>query len=100
MIQLAHAAVIGSELALAFQDGEELYLSLDMLRRGCPCATCQGEPDALGRVVRPVKEIGERGFELIKTELVGGYALQLSWADGHSTGIYSFEYLKRLAALG
>lgn len=96
---LDHAAVIGGELALAFNDGVELYLPLDMLRRACPCAACQGEPDALGRVLRPVTQIGPRGFELLKTERVGGYAIQLHWADGHSTGIYSFDYLRRLSEL-
>ncbi|MGE9269497.1 MAG: gamma-butyrobetaine hydroxylase-like domain-containing protein [Verrucomicrobiales bacterium] len=90
--------VVGSELALAFSDGVELYLALDALRRACPCATCQGEPDAMGRVVRPEVRIGSHGFELRRMELVGGYALQLYWGDGHSTGIYSFEYLRRLAA--
>jgi DUF971 family protein len=30
---------------------------------------------------------------------VGGYALQLFWADGHSTGIFTFDYLRRLANL-
>jgi len=29
---------------------------------------------------------------------VGGYAIQPVWADGHNTGIYSFEYLRRVAA--
>lgn len=99
MRRLEHTAVIGTELALRFADGEELYLSLDMLRRACPCAACQGEPDALGRVLRPVQQIGARGFELLRYEVVGGYALQLFWADGHSTGIYSFDYLRRLALL-
>ncbi|HMD53902.1 MAG TPA: gamma-butyrobetaine hydroxylase-like domain-containing protein [Phycisphaerae bacterium] len=28
---------------------------------------------------------------------VGGYAIQPAWADGHNTGIYSFDYLKRIA---
>ena len=99
MRRLEHAAVIGTELALRFADGEELYLTLEMLRRACPCAACQGEPDALGRVLRPVQQIGPRGFELLRYEVVGGYALQLFWADGHSTGIYSFDYLHRLALL-
>lgn len=99
MIRLEHAAVVGSELALRFADGEEIYLSLDMLRRACPCAACQGEPDALGRVLRPVQQIGPRGFELQRFEAIGGYALQLFWADGHSTGIYTFDYLRRLALL-
>ncbi|WP_193212436.1 gamma-butyrobetaine hydroxylase-like domain-containing protein [Luteolibacter marinus] len=96
---LGHAAVIGNELALAFDDGDDVFLALDLLRRGCPCAACQGEPDALGRVLRPVQKIGPRGFELLRFEVVGGYALQLWWADGHSTGIYSFDYLRTLSQL-
>lgn len=96
---LAHAAVIGDELALAFDDGFEAYLPLPMLRRACPCAACQGEPDALGRVVRPHVEYGPNSFELRKFHPVGGYALQLHWADGHSSGIYTHDYLRKLAAL-
>jgi DUF971 family protein len=99
MSRLLQAVVIGPELAIAFDGGEELYLPLDLLRRACPCAACQGEPDALGRVLRPVQRIGARGFELLRSEAVGGYALQLFWADGHSTGIYSFDYLRRLSTL-
>lgn len=100
MSRLEQAVVIGEELALAFEGGEEIYLKLELLRRACPCAACQGEPDALGRVVRPVPQVGARGFALLRCEAVGGYALQLFWADGHSTGIYSFDYLRKLAALG
>jgi DUF971 family protein len=99
MSRLQNVLVIGNELALAFDDGEELYLPLDLLRRACPCAACQGEPDALGRVLRPVQQIGPRGFELLKSEVIGGYAIQLYWADGHSTGLYTFDYLRRLALL-
>ena len=99
MSRLQNVIVIGNELALAFEDGEELYLPLDLLRRACPCAACQGEPDALGRVLRPVQQIGPRGFELLKSEVIGGYAIQLFWADGHSTGLYTFDYLRRLSVL-
>ncbi|HEY1120928.1 MAG TPA: DUF971 domain-containing protein [Haloferula sp.] len=99
MSLLQNVIVIGNELALAFDDGEELYLPLDLLRRACPCAACQGEPDALGRVLRPVQQIGPRGFELLKSEVIGGYAIQLFWADGHSTGLYTFDYLRRLELL-
>ncbi len=87
-------------MALAFGDGTELYLPLPMLRRACPCAVCQGEPDALGRVVRPQVEHGPRAFELLRFEVVGGYALQLHWGDGHGFGIYAFPYLMKLGALG
>jgi DUF971 family protein len=98
-MRLDHAAVVGGELALSFSDGGELYLQLAPLRRACPCAACQGEPDALGRVLRPKVEHGPGAFDLVRFESVGGYALQLFWADGHSSGIYSFPYLKRCAEL-
>lgn len=97
---LENVAVIGDDLALSFADGSEAYIPLPLLRRSCPCASCQGEPDALGRVVKPLVEYGPRAFELLKFETVGGYALQLFWADGHSTGIYSYAYLRKLDALG
>lgn len=96
---LEQAALIGDELALSFADGFEAYLPLPMLRRACPCAVCQGEPDALGRVVRPVVEHGPKAFDLMKFERVGGYAVQLFWGDGHSSGIYTFAYLRKLADL-
>jgi len=97
--RLLQATVIGDELALAFADGRELYLPLPMLRRACPCAVCQGEPDALGRVAKPVVEYGPKAFELLKYEVVGGYALQLHWADGHGYGLYSYPYLRNLGDL-
>lgn len=96
---LQQATVIGNELALSFADGFEAYLSLPLLRRSCPCANCQGEPDALGRVLRPRVEHGPRAFELLRFEQIGGYAIQLFWGDGHSTGIYSYAYLQKLGAL-
>lgn len=97
--KLLQATVIGDELALAFTDGSELYLPLPLLRRACPCASCQGEPDALGRVMKPTVEHGPRAFELRKFEVVGGYALQLHWGDGHNYGLYSFPYLRKLAGM-
>jgi DUF971 family protein len=53
----------------------------------------------LGRVVRPKVEYGPRAFELVGFELVGGYAIQPAWADGHASGIYSFAYLQTLKNL-
>lgn len=95
-ISLKNAVVMGSELALAWSDGEESYLTFEALRRACPCANCQGEPDALGRVVRPEVSFGPKAFDLVSWEVVGGYALQPRWSDGHSTGLYSFRYLREL----
>jgi DUF971 family protein len=98
-IILDNVTVVGDELALSFRDGFEVYLKLPMLRRACPCAACQGEPDAMGRVYRPHVSYGERAFDLQKFDIVGGYAIQPFWADGHSTGIYSYQYLQKLSKL-
>ena len=95
-MKLLNAAVVGNEFALAWDDGEERYLDLAELRRACPCAACQGEPDALGRVIKPHVVLGAKSTELLSWDVVGGYALQPKWADGHSTGIYSFSYLRGL----
>jgi DUF971 family protein len=88
---------IGSELAIAWNDGTESYLPLEALRRACPCAACGGEPDVLGRVLRPHVTYTPESFVLQGFAVVGGYALQPAWADGHGTGLYPFPYLQRLA---
>jgi DUF971 family protein len=89
---------IGSELAIKWDDGSEDYILLEKLRRACPCAGCKGETDIMGNVYRsPEKPLTAKAFELVKIVGVGGYAIQPVWADGHATGIYSFDYLKRVA---
>jgi DUF971 family protein len=95
-LELRNAQVIGNELAIAWNDETESYLALEFLRRACPCAACGGEPDVLGNVSRPHVAYSEKSFQLVGFDLVGGYALQPRWADGHSSGIYSFTYLRRL----
>jgi DUF971 family protein len=95
-LKIETMAIIGEELCLTFNDGAEIYLPLPLLRRACPCAACQGEPDALGRVVRPKVELKENSTQLRQITPVGSYALQLFWQDGHSTGIYSLSYLREL----
>lgn len=96
-LELRNAQVIGNELALAWNDETESYFPLEFLRRACPCAACGGEPDVMGEVSR-VGGItySNKSFELLGFDLVGGYALQPRWADGHNSGIYSFTYLRRL----
>jgi DUF971 family protein len=87
---------IGDELAIAWNDGKESCFSLEKLRRVCPCAACGGEPDVLGNILRPRVNYTEKSFQLTGFDLVGGYAVQPRWADGHGSGIYSFTYLRRL----
>lgn len=96
-LTLENAVIIGDELALAWGDSSESYLKLEALRKACPCAACQGEPDVTGKVLVPkITHDPARSFTLQKHELVGGYALQFFWADGHSSGIYSYHLLRSL----
>ncbi len=90
---------VGPELAVAWEGGEETFLPLETLRRACPCASCGGEPDVLGRFLRPEVTYSPGSFDLSGWDVVGGYGIQPRWADGHSTGIYSFTYLKKLGQL-
>lgn len=95
-LDLLHNVVVGDELALAWNDGHENYIQLRRLREACPCAVCQGEPDALGRVAKPSVSHSEKSFQALRMQQVGGYALQITWADGHSTGIYPYDLLRKL----
>lgn len=96
-LEPANIQQIGNELAIRWNDGSESYLDLQFLRRACPCAACGGEPDVLGNILRPNVAYSENSFDLTGFQVVGGYALQPNWRDGHNTGIYSFQYLRRIA---
>ena len=90
---------IGEELAIKWDDGRESFVRLEALRRHCPCAGCRGEVDVMGNLYKgPDKPLTPQAFQLLKIANVGSYAIQPVWADGHATGIYSFDYLKCVAA--
>jgi DUF971 family protein len=89
---------IGNELAIRWDDHSESFIKLEKLRRYCPCAACHGESDIFGNVAKgPDIPLKASSFILSRLDNVGGYALHFVWGDGHSTGIYSFDYLKKVA---
>ena len=88
--------IVGDELAIAWNDGSETFLPLEFLRRHCPCAACGGEPDVMGRVAVPEVTYRPSSFRIRNYQLVGGYAFQPTWEDSHNSGLYAFQYLKRL----
>lgn len=91
---------IGQELGIKWDDGTESFIALTKLRQHCPCAGCKGEVDIMGNLYKnPDRPLSAKAFELVRFERVGGYAIQPVWADGHSTGIFSFEYLNELGKL-
>jgi DUF971 family protein len=90
---------IGNEMAVKWGDGTENFIPLETLRRACPCAGCKGETDIMGNLYKnPERPLTAQAFVLVKFMVVGGYAIQPVWADGHNTGLYPFEYLHALAA--
>ena len=94
----ANLQIIGDELAIAWSDGLETYLRFETLRRFCPCAGCGGEPDVLGNIDKPEVTHTPASFQLRSHQFVGGYAWQPVWADGHSSGLFGFDYLRKLDA--
>lgn len=91
---------IGDQLAIRWDDHSETFVTLEKLRRYCPCAACHGESDIFGNVAKgPEIPLKENSFRLARLNNVGGYALNPVWGDGHSTGLYSFAYLKKVGEL-
>ena len=60
------------------------------LRLACRCASCQEE--MTGLPILPPASVSE-DIRALDLKLVGAYAVQVTWSDGHSTGIYPWEYL-------
>ena len=82
-------------LVVEWADGAVQRIPFAHLRVACPCAVCAGEMGRPGRFdLRPRLEPGED--ELADINLVGLYGLGVRWANGHDTGIYTFDYLRRL----
>jgi len=63
--------------------------SEEYLRGYCPCALCQGHGAQRRFVSVP-------GATLQEIRTVGNYAIEFRWRDGHSTGIYTYDYLRAL----
>ena len=84
---------------IAWESGETWIIPLIYLRDQCPCAGCKGETILL-HTYRPaaVENKTPEMYVMTGIQPVGGYAIQISWKDGHNTGLYSWEYLKQLSA--
>jgi len=86
-----------NNLVIEWNDDSKSLISLKYLRDECPCAGCKGETVLL-KTYRPpeMKNITPGMYKINDIKIVGGYAIQIFWKDGHNTGIYSWEYLQDL----
>ena len=83
-------------LWMKWSDETESKINLQKMRVMCPCATCLAERSSQSKnyiLLLLSSQITVSGIEA-----VGSYAIQISWQDGHNTGIYEYSFLKNLAA--
>lgn len=83
-----------SEITIIWSDEKESRYNAPDLRRKCPCAGCVNEWTG-ERTLKPETVAADLSFSSIA--VVGRYALNFNFSDGHDTGIYSFKYLRQLS---
>ena len=99
MVPTTIQLVSAMELTVEWDDSHLSRYRVEQLRKRCPCASCKVERESRkGKVILPMFKAGQ--FEITSIAPVGNYAVQIVWGDGHSTGIYAYEYLRSLCECG
>ena len=80
-------------LEIAYADGRVFKLPCEFLRVYSPSAEVRGHGPG-----QEVLQIGKKDVAITKVEPVGNYAVQLTFSDGHDTGIYSWDLLYEYGA--
>lgn len=79
-------------LEIKFDNQTECSLSCEFLRVYSPSAEVQGHSPS-----QAVLQIGKEKVNITNIEPIGNYAIKITFSDGHDTGLYSWDYLYRLA---
>jgi DUF971 family protein len=98
-----HIAISKSKgIKIDWKDRHTSDYGLTYLRDKCPCATCTGahgtpprEPESPQNAASPF-QMYTPTLKIVSVAPVGNYAIQIHWSDGHSTGIYSWEHLRKI----
>jgi DUF971 family protein len=91
----------GDGLKIEWSDGVATFATWRHLRVNCPCASCieeRAKPPDPFRVLSP-QEVAAGPPQPVAMKPVGHYAYQITWNDGHSTGIYPVERLRELGTV-
>ena len=83
-----------SEISIVWSDDAETKYNAAELRRNCPCAGCVNEWTG-EKILRDESVSDELSFT--HTSIVGRYALNFHFSDGHDTGIFTFKFLRGLS---
>ncbi len=97
MISPTNIQLIGPEVAIIWSDGLETYFSGEDLRAASPSAENIGERDIMGNQYGGDGPTQFPGVTVLGWEQVGNYAFRFEFSDGHRTGLYSYDYLRKLA---
>ncbi len=87
-------------LTVSWGDGHTSIYPFGLLRAACPCASCRGGHENMSPT--PAPEVftahlpDSPAVHMVKAELVGTYAINFEWEDGHHYGIYNWSYLRDL----
>lgn len=84
----------GKELLINWNNNEETKITLNRLRRFCPCATCLAEKEKQSKTYIPI--LTGDTVKISNIQVIGNYAIGITWKDGHNTGIYEFPFLINL----
>ena len=98
-----HIAISKSKgIRIDWRDGHRSEYSVAWLRDECPCAGCTGahgtEPqksDYSAPQSSPFPMF-KTTLKMLHVEEVGHYAIRIEWSDGHNTGIYSYDHLRKI----
>lgn len=82
-----------SEVSIRWSDETETRYTAAQLRRACPCASCINE--WTGEKILDAGQIAD-DLTFSTISIVGRYALNFRFSDGHETGIFSFKYLREM----
>ena len=85
-----------SAVSIKWSDDAETQFTALQLRRSCPCAGCINE--WTGEKMLDETKIPE-DISIKQTSIVGRYALNFHFSDGHDTGIFSFAFLRKVAGI-
>lgn len=90
--------LVGTEVAIVWDDATESYFSGPKLRAASPSAETRGEKDIFGNLYGGGPQKDFSAVQVVSFERVGNYALRFDFSDGHRTGIFSYELLAEIAA--
>jgi DUF971 family protein len=83
----------GHTLQIAYDDGATVRVSAERLRVESPSAEVQGHAPGEKKIVT-----GKEAVRIVGIDAIGNYAIRITFDDGHATGLYTWDYLRKLAA--